>query len=64
MHDFILRELKNIDTEQELKRIGFDNSYICKAVDKFNYKNLKIYSFHLLRERYLKYENVFFYFYY
>lgn len=44
MHDFILRELKNIDTEQELKRIGFDNSYICKAVDKFNYKNLKIYS--------------------
>lgn len=44
MHDFILRELQNINTEQELNRIGFDKSYLKKAVDKFEYKNIKIYS--------------------
>ena len=44
MHDFILRELQNINTEQELNRIGFDKSYVKKAVDKFEYKNIKIYS--------------------
>ena len=44
MHDFILRELQNINTEQELNRIGFDKSYFKKAVDKFEYKNIKIYS--------------------
>ena len=44
MHDFILRELKNTDIETELNRIGFDKSYAKKAVDKFEYKNIKIYS--------------------
>ena len=44
MHDFILRELKNTDIEKELNRIGFDKSYTHKAVDKFEYKNIKIYS--------------------
>lgn len=44
MHDFILRELKNINTEQELNRIGFDKSYANRAADKFEYKNIKIYS--------------------
>lgn len=44
MHDFILRELKNTDMETELNRIGFDKSYVHKAVEKFDYKNIKIYS--------------------
>lgn len=44
MHDFILRKLKNTDMETELNRIGFDRSYVHKAVEKFDYKNIKIYS--------------------
>ncbi len=44
MHDFILRKLKNTDIETELHRIGFDKSYASKAVEKFDYKNIKIYS--------------------
>ena len=44
MHDFVLREIENCNMESELNRIGFDSSYIHRAVDKFNYKNIKIYS--------------------
>lgn len=44
MHDFILRELKNSDIETEILNIGFDKSYAAKATDKYNYKNIKIYS--------------------
>lgn len=44
MHDFILRELKNADIQTELNNIGFDKSYAVKAADKFEYKNIKIYS--------------------
>lgn len=43
MHDFILREIKDTNIETELNRIGFDKSYAHKAVDKFGYKNIKIY---------------------
>lgn len=43
MHDFILREIKDTDIETELNRIGFDKSYAKKAVNKFEYKNIKIY---------------------
>ena len=44
MHDFVLRELKNTNTEEELRRVGFDKSYANRAVKKFEYKNIKIYS--------------------
>lgn len=44
MHDFILREIKNTDINHELENIGFDKSYVHKAVEKYNYKNIKIYS--------------------
>ncbi len=44
MHDFILRELKNTNIETELNSIGFDKSYVHHAVDKYDYKNIKIYS--------------------
>lgn len=44
MHDFILREIKNTDIEKEINAIGFDKSYSHKAKEKFEYKNIKIYS--------------------
>lgn len=44
MHDFILREIKNTNINQELENIGFDKSYVYRAVEKYNYKNIKIYS--------------------
>ena len=45
MHDFILRQIKNTNIENELKKIGFDKSYTHKAKEKFEYKNIKIYWF-------------------
>lgn len=44
MHDFVLREIKDADIQKELLNIGFDKSYIHKAAQKFDYKNIKIYS--------------------
>lgn len=44
MDKFILKDV-NTDLEKELESIGFDKSYLRKAVDKFRYKNIKI--FHL-----------------
>lgn len=44
MHDFILREIKDTDIEKEINAIGFDQSYSHKAKEKFEYKNIKIYS--------------------
>ena len=43
MHDFILKEITNADFEKELSDIGFDKSYIKKARDKFEHKNIKIF---------------------
>ncbi len=43
MHDFLLKELSNTNIEHELKLIGFDESYVKKAAEKFIYKNYKIY---------------------
>ena len=40
MHDFILRQIKNTNIENELKKIGFDKSYTHKAKEKFEYKNI------------------------
>lgn len=44
MQDFIIREICDADLSKEFKNIGFDTTYINRAVDKFNYKNIKIYS--------------------
>ena len=44
MHDFVLREIKNANLDKELENIGFDKSYINIACEKFEYKNIKIYS--------------------
>ena len=35
MHDFVLREIKKTNIENELKKIGFDKSYTHKAKEKF-----------------------------
>ena len=43
MDYFCIKEVPKTGIESELKEIGFDNSYIPKACDKFRYKNLKIY---------------------
>ena len=44
MHDFILREIKDTNVSKEIEKIGFDKSYVHKAVEKFEYKNIKIYN--------------------
>ncbi len=44
MHDFIVREIKNADVSAEIKKIGFDKSYVHRAAEKFEYKNIKIYN--------------------
>ena len=44
MNDFVLKEIVTDKIEKELEKIGFDKSYKDRAADKFNYKNIKIYS--------------------
>lgn len=44
MHDFTVREIITDDIKSEIDFIGFDKSYSKKVCDKFDYKNLKIYS--------------------
>ena len=44
MHDFILKDIINADLTKEFKDIGYDKSYIHKAVEKFAYKNIKIFN--------------------
>lgn len=43
MKNFLIKELINADLEHEIKAIGFENSYAARVVDKYRYKNLKIY---------------------
>lgn len=42
MNEFILKDINN-DLLKELEKIGFDKTYIEKAVEKFYYKNIKIF---------------------
>lgn len=43
MHDFVLKEIINTDIEKEIQSVGFDKHYANQAVNKFEYKNIKIY---------------------
>jgi len=44
MSEFILKNINtDADLEQELTQIGFDKAYLHKAVDKYRYKNIKIF---------------------
>lgn len=42
MDEFVLKDVST-DVEGELKNIGFDKTYLNKAVEKFKYKNIKIF---------------------
>ena len=44
MHDFLIKEISNSNIQDELSDIGFDKSYIERAMNKFEYKNFKIYN--------------------
>lgn len=52
MSKFILKDINNI--EGELEKIGFDNSYLNKAKDKYRYKNIKIFGLSLPQANILK----------
>jgi len=54
MDNFKLREIKNTNLKTELKAVGFDKSYLLKAVDKFTYKNIKIFDLSLPQANILK----------
>lgn len=57
MSEFILKDVNNtsnFDLEYELESIGFDKSYRLKAIDKFRYKNIKIFDLSLPQANILK----------
>src|SRR5574344_609973 len=54
MQDFILKEIKCADLSEEIAKIGFDKSYVNKAVCKFEYKNIKIYGLSVAQANILK----------
>ena len=54
MQKFLIKELSNTNIEKELSEIGFDKSYVKKAVDKFYYKNLKIFNLTVAQANVLK----------
>lgn len=53
MDDFILKDV-NTDLESALEQIGFDKTYLPKAVDKFRYKNIKIFGLTIPQANILK----------
>ncbi len=54
MHDFVFKEVIDADIEAELSYIGFDSSYIHKAREKFEYKNIKIFDLSIAQANILK----------
>lgn len=54
MHDFVLKEIINSDLKIELEKIGFDKSYIHRAVNKYEYHNIKIYELTVAQANILK----------
>lgn len=44
MKDFVIKEIINANLEEEIKAIGFENSYAQFVTDKYEYKTLKIFS--------------------
>lgn len=54
MNDFILKDINNSDLQKELENIGFDKSYVFKAVEKYKYKNIKIFDLTIPQANILK----------
>lgn len=53
MSDFILKNVEGL-LEYELESIGFDKSYLHKVVEKFQYKNIKIFELSIPQANILK----------
>ncbi len=43
MHDFLVKEVVTDNIKPEIEYIGFDKSYAPKVIEKFQYKNLKVF---------------------
>lgn len=54
MNDFILKDVNTNNLENELEQIGFDKTYLHKAIDKFKYKNIKIFDLTIPQANILK----------
>ncbi len=54
MKDFLVKELVTDDFLSELKSIDFDSSYAKQVVDKYNYKNIKIFGLNAAQANILK----------
>ena len=44
MQDFVFREIITDNIQPEIEAVGFDSSYTTQICNKFEYKNIKIYS--------------------
>lgn len=53
MSEFVLKNVEGL-LEHELESIGFDKSYLHKAVEKFQYKNIKIFELSIPQANILK----------
>lgn len=53
MNDFVLKNIEGA-LENELDLIGFDKTYLHKAVEKFKYKNIKIFALSIPQANILK----------
>lgn len=54
MKDFVVKEIVNTDLEHEIKAIGFEPNYAARVVDKYEYKNLKIFALNAPQANILK----------
>lgn len=54
MNDFILKDINTNNLKEELEKIGFDKSYLHKAVEKYKYKNIKIFGLSVPQANILK----------
>lgn len=54
MDEFVLKEIINADLKDELENIGFDKSYLPKAIEKYEYKNIKIFDLTIAQANILK----------
>lgn len=53
MNEFVIKDVVS-NIEQELEKVGFDKSYLFKAVDKYIYKNIKIFGLNIPQANILK----------
>ena len=54
MNDFLIKELVTDDFLSELESIDFDSSYAKQVVDKYNYKNIKVFGLNAAQANILK----------